>query len=596
MPDCIRRNPTLQVISMPKKDKMNMIMELVRQSNMIKPKNYKSEQNFGNQRFDRDKYNSLMKKSIYDLRLKRAQKQLKNKDPLQKLNFRQQSEEIETLIDIIKRSGNFEEKGARISMVHVPLPREFFELKPIIPLKSDRKSSKETHRASTKLVTKHPEFNRFSHKELFEQNINKQPPQSSSIEFLPYDTYLDPLPEKKNETSISKTKLKQRSRSDEWLTFSTKVVKPKLNKSALTSELLSNVDKPTSTSSKMDVSTSTNDLEEYKDSKTSLARTSTAKSDKSTQMVEQLKDEKSTHPEIIGGKSEILTLTPERELSATIKSDKEGENEVMKVKYLEPETDKTEKQPEPFKSRTLREMSTICSEYDSRNIESSQSFDMILGDNELSELNELTELQIIENSWTIIDPMIDPIGDSKRVSLMKLSHKNRASPRSDKLSGRADGQYEDISVLSSKSSRAQPRELNGSELKSERTRNIKYLDSSIQPKRTQDRKFSEKKEVYKGVGDDKEPVGSDPGHTFQNDEFGRFRTVSKEDELYNSKSEDPLEANKEAKTKKEKSETGERKRSKSKSRKKSRKILPDVKLSEYKGFYVVHTTNDWTFS
>lgn len=451
------------------------------------------------------------------------------------------------------------------------------------------------------------------------------------MESLSYDTYSYPVLERKTEKQISRTKLKDRTRSDEWLTLSTHVVKPKDDKAVVTREIHSNVDKSTSDDSKLkakvdettstslrtsvpayapetlrkssstvslpklDASTSTNDLEEYINYKSSLTRTSITKSDKCTLTVDERRVDRGTDPEIVDEDLEILRLSPEGELYVPKIPDKLKESDVKKVKYSEPEMEETGKRPELSRSMPLREMSTICSDSDRGNIESYQSFDMVLGDNELSELNELTELQIIENSWTIVNPIFDPIGDSERVSLIKLSPKKRTSPRSDKLLDKVDGPYEKICVVNGKSNRTQPRELDSSDLKSERTRNIKYLDSTVEPELTRNHKFEEKRQIYDGSGYSLESMASDPQRTFE-EKSDSFRMVSKEDELYNSNQEKPLKASNEVKTQNAKSEMVERKKRKSKSHKKSRKILPEVKLSEYKGFYVVHTTNDWSFS
>ncbi|UKJ89649.2 hypothetical protein MACJ_002901 [Theileria orientalis] len=371
------QNPTLQVGRISKCQKMEMAMESIRRTQKLGDKPWIKYNKVPKRVFDKEKVNVFMKLCLSTKKSVTPRNHTTKQDPLENVNYNKQLEELDILVDIIKKTGNVGRPENYMPLVHVPLPREFYELKPLVSFKSIAKKSQKRYSGSLHDAAHNPDS----------RSIFRDVP-TDHVYGEPKRLYSELAPSTKT-YSQDYVKLVTRKQEETRVDKST----------SISSRPRDTLDKSTSIGSRprdrLDKSTSISSSQRDRLDKSTITRSVTLnvpEEDDNGDMVAVKYDLKS--------EDTVIVLTPQRVLQ---------------------KVDKAELLPE---RGILREMSTISSNPFDNQLSTYPSFDSLQFGELQPDVVDATDLYLIDNSWAAIEPVADPLKKARQV---KAQHSSRVS-------------------------------------------------------------------------------------------------------------------------------------------------------------------------
>ncbi|UKK02642.2 hypothetical protein MACK_002736 [Theileria orientalis] len=375
------QNPTLQVGRISKCQKMEMAMESIRKTQKLGDKPWVKYNKVPNRVFDKEKVNVFMKLCLATKKSVTPRNHTTKQAPLENVNYNKQLEELDILVDIIKKTGNVVRSENYRPLVHVPLPREFYELKPLVSFKSIATKSKKRSQGTLHEVARDLDsrsiFRDVPTEQVYGETKRLHSDIASSTNSYSQD-YVKLVTRKQEETRVDKsTSISSRAREsfDKSTSISSRARENFDKSTSISSRVAKNLDKATITTS---VSLNLPEKNEHGDD---------------GDMVGIKYDLRS--------EDTVVVLAPQRVL--------------QKVDKLEL----------PSERGILREMSTISSNPFDNQLSTYPSFDSVQFAQVQPDVVDATELYLMDNSWAPIDPVTDPLENLREVTAKRSSRKSK---------------------------------------------------------------------------------------------------------------------------------------------------------------------------
>ncbi|BAM42161.1 conserved hypothetical protein [Theileria orientalis strain Shintoku] len=374
-------NPTLQVNRISKCQKMEMAMESIRRTQKLGEKPWIKYSKVPSKVFDKEKVNVFMKLCLATKKSVTPRNSTTRQAPLENVNYNKQLEELDILVDIIKKTGNVGRSEDHRPLVHVPLPREFYELKPLVPFKSIAKKPKKRspgslHDVAQDLGSRYI-FTDMSTGQVYGESKRLHTDLGPSAKAYTQD-YLKLVTRKREETRVDKStsiSSRQKDRLDKSTSISSRPRERFDKSTSISSRVGTKVDKSTLTRA---VSLNIPEKEESGDDGDTVA------------IKYDLRSEDT-----------VVVLTPQRVLEKVEKVNLQSERGI------------------------LREMSTISSNPFENHLSTYPSFDSV----QLAEVQpnavDAADLYLIDNSWAVLGPVTEQLKGTGHVKDKRPSRKEK---------------------------------------------------------------------------------------------------------------------------------------------------------------------------